>query len=104
MIITTRSFPPSGTKDLGFVYGSSCFSANFFKDTAAAIRNSTIGGELSSYSSLMDKAIELAKERLTQMAISLNADGVYSVSIATPQIATGAAEIIIYGTAFKFLD
>ena len=103
-IITTRSFPASGTQELGFVYGTSCFSANFFKDTAATIRNATVGGELEDYTKLMAKGIETAKERMLENAEALGADGVYAVNIATPQIAGGAAEIIMYGTAFKYVN
>ena len=102
--ITTRTFPASGTQDLGLVYGTSCFSANFFKDTMSTLRNATVGGELEGYTKLMDKGLEAAKERMIEKAQSLGADGVYSVNIATPQIAGGAAEIIMYGTAFKYLN
>ena len=104
IIVLTRAFPTSGTQDLGFVYGTSCFSANFFKDTAATIRNATVGGELENYTKLMAKGIETAKYRMLENAKALGADGVYAVSIATPQIAGGAAEIIIYGTAFKYVN
>ncbi|MBQ7197565.1 MAG: heavy metal-binding domain-containing protein [Synergistaceae bacterium] len=103
-IITTRAFPTAGTQDLGFVYGASCFSVNFFQDTAAVIRNTTVGGELKSYTDMMNQGIESAKERMIENAEALGADGVYAVSIATPQIAGGAAEIIMYGTAFKYLN
>ncbi len=102
-LVTTRTFPTAGTQDLGFVYGTSCLSSNFFKDTAALLRNTTIGGELENYRDMMDRGIESAKERMLNEAESLGADGVYAVSIATPQIAGGAAEIIMYGTAFKYL-
>ena len=103
MIILTRSFPASGTQDLGFVYGASCLSVNIVKDTRETIRNIT-GGELKGYTEMMNKSIEAAKERMIENAASLGADGVYAVSIATPQISGGAAEIIIYGTAFKYLN
>ena len=53
---------------------------------------------------MMNKSIELAKGRMIENAEALGADGVYAVSIATPQISGGAAEIIIYGTAFKFVN
>lgn len=104
IIVSTRAFPASGTQDLGFVYGTSCFSANFFKDTFSAIRNTTIGGELGNYTKLMDEGIKSAKERMIENAKALGADGVYAVSIATPQVASGAAEIIMYGTAFKYVN
>ena len=103
MIISTRAFPASGTQDLDLVYGSSCLSVNIVKDTAETIKNIT-GGELKAYTGMMNKSIELAKERMIENAEALGADGIYAVSIATPQISGGAAEIIIYGTAFKFVN
>lgn len=103
MLISTGSFPPSGTQELGFVYGSSCLSSNVLKDTAAMVRNATIGGDLKQYRSLMDKGLEMSLDRMKDMAAELGADGVYGVRIATPQVAGGAAEIIAYGTAFKYL-
>jgi len=103
MIISTRAFPVSGTQDLGLVYGASCLSVNIVKDTRETFRNLT-GGELKSYTEMMNKSIEAAKERMIENAEALKADGIYAVSIATPQISGGAAEIIIYGTAFKFAD
>ncbi|MBQ9564062.1 MAG: heavy metal-binding domain-containing protein, partial [Synergistaceae bacterium] len=42
--------------------------------------------------------------RMIENAEAVKADGVYAVHIATPQIAGGAAEIIMYGTAFKYLN
>ena len=103
MMISTRTFPASGTQDVVFVYGASCLSVNIVKDTRETLRNLT-GGELKSYTEMMNKSIEAAKERMIESAENLEADGVYAVSIATPQISGGAAEIIIYGTAFKFVD
>ena len=41
---------------------------------------------------------------MIENAKALGADGVYAVSIATPQVASGAAEIIMYGTAFKYVN
>ncbi len=101
--LSTRTFPPSGTQDIGIIYGISCLSSNFIRDTKASIRNLTVGGELGDYAEMIQRGVELAKSRLLSEAERLNADGVYGVKIATPQVAGGAAEIIMYGTAFKHL-
>ncbi|MBQ3398937.1 MAG: heavy metal-binding domain-containing protein [Synergistaceae bacterium] len=101
IILSTRTFPPSGTQDLGIIYGISCLSSNFIRDTKESIRNLTVGGELGDYAEMIQKGTELAKSRLISEAERLSADGVYGVKIATPQVAGGAAEIIMYGTAFK---
>ena len=101
--LSTRTFPPSGTQDLGIIYGISCLSSNFIRDTKASIRNLTVGGELGDYAEMIQRGTELAKSRLIDEAEKLKADGVYGVRIATPQVAGGAAEIIMYGTAFKYV-
>ncbi|MCR4819292.1 MAG: YbjQ family protein [Fretibacterium sp.] len=101
LMISTGAFPPSGTQELGFVYGTSCLSRNFARDMTATVRNATVGGELKTYSDMMSEGVELAKERMLEMASTLGADGVYAVHIATPQVAGGAAEVIMYGTAFR---
>ena len=101
--LSTRTFPPAGTQDIGIVYGVSCLSSNFIRDTKAMLRNVTVGGELGDYAAMIHKGVELARERLLAEAEKLNADGVYGVIIATPQVAGGAAEIIMYGTAFKYV-
>ncbi|MBQ7168913.1 MAG: heavy metal-binding domain-containing protein [Synergistaceae bacterium] len=52
---------------------------------------------------MIQKGVELARRRLIAEAERFGADGVYGVMIATPQVAGGAAEIIMYGTAFKYV-
>ena len=99
--VSTGAFPPSAARELGFVYGTSCLSRNFFRDFAATLYNTTIGGELSTYARMMGEGVELALEQMKKKAEELGADGIYGVRIATPQVTGGAAEIIIYGTAFK---
>ncbi len=101
--LSTRTFPPTGTQDIGIIYGVSCLSSNFIRDTKATFRNLTVGGELGDYAEMIHRGVELARERLTAEAEKLNADGVYGVMMATPQVAGGAAEIIMYGTAFKYV-
>ena len=103
IVLSTRTFPPSGTQDIKIIYGVSCLSSNFLRDVKASVRNMTVGGELSDYAAMIQRGIEIAEERLKDEAKKLNADGVYGVNISTPQVAGGAAEIIIYGTAFKYV-
>ncbi|MBQ3346727.1 MAG: heavy metal-binding domain-containing protein, partial [Synergistaceae bacterium] len=76
IILSTRTFPPSGTQDLGIIYGISCLSSNFIRDTKASIRNLTVGGELGDYAEMIQKGTELAKSRLISEAERLSADGV----------------------------
>lgn len=102
--ISTGGFPPPATQEIGFVYGTSCLSHNFVKDLVATAYNTTVGGELKPYTDLMEEGMELALARLREKAEALGADGVYGVRIATPQVTGGAAEIIAYGTAYRFIE
>ncbi|MBQ3403328.1 MAG: heavy metal-binding domain-containing protein [Synergistaceae bacterium] len=101
--LSTGAFPPSGTQELGIIYGVSCLSSNFFRDTKETIKNVTVGGELRSYTAMIQKGIKLAEERLKEEAATLGADGVFGVKIASPQVSAGAAEIIVYGTAYRYV-
>ena len=103
MRISTRTFPPTGTQDISMIYGICCISSNFFRDTRATLRNVTVGGELGDYTAMIQRGIEIARKRLVTEAEKIGADGIYGVMISTPQVAGGAAEIIIYGTAFKYV-
>lgn len=103
IIISTRTFPPAGTQDIGLIYGVSCLSSNFFRDMKATARNLTLGGELGEYTAMIKKGIGIARGRLVDEAEKVGADGIYGVMIATPQVSGGAAEIIMYGTAFKYV-
>ena len=102
--ISTGAFPPPATQELGLVYGTSCLSRNFVKDLVATAYNTTVGGDLKTYSDLMDEGVELALARLRERAEAMGADGIYGMHIATPQVTGGAAEIIAYGTAYRFIE
>jgi uncharacterized protein YbjQ (UPF0145 family) len=66
----------------------------------AAIKN-TVGGELKTYTSLVDAALNQAMERLSDKASSMGADGVFGIQIACPQVTGGAAEVLLIGTAYR---
>ena len=101
--ISTGAFPPSASCELGFVFATSCLSRNFVRDLVATTYNTTVGGELKTYSDLMSEGVEMAMARLAEKAEAMGADGVYAVQIATPQVTGGAAEIIAYGTAYRYV-
>lgn len=60
-----------------------------------------VGGELKTYTQLMEHGFHEAMRRMEKSAIELGADGIYGVSMATPQVTAGAAEIIMFGTAYS---
>ena len=91
-------------KQLGLVYGASCQSKSLIHDMCANLKNWTVGGSLNVYSKMMLEGMNDAVESLKEAAKRVGADAIYGFRIATPSVSAGAAEIIVYGTAVKYLD
>lgn len=86
---------------LGYVKGSTVQTKNLGKDILAGFK-SLIGGEIASYTEMMNDARVIATERLLKDAEALGANGVVGFRLQTSAVMGGAAEIIAYGTAVKF--
>ena len=63
-----------------------------------------MGGELKSYNEMMNEARALATKRMVEEAEVLGADAIVNVRYASSAVMQGAAEVIVYGTAVKFID
>lgn len=85
---------------LGYVKGSTVQTKNVGKDFMAGLK-SLVGGEITSYTEMMNEARQIATERLLQDAEALGADAVLGFRLQTSAVMGGAAEIIAYGTAVK---
>ena len=88
---------------LSLVKGSTIQSKHLGKDITQAFK-SMVGGELSSYNQMMDEARALATKRMVEEAEKLGADAVVNIRYASSAIMQGAAEVIVYGTAVKFVN
>ena len=64
---------------------------------------SIVGGELRGYSEMLNEARAIATKRMMQEAEGLNADAVVNIRYTTSTVMQGAAEILVYGTAVKFV-
>ncbi|MBQ3031858.1 MAG: YbjQ family protein, partial [Anaerotignum sp.] len=63
-----------------------------------------VGGELKEYNNMMNEARALATKRMVAEAEELGADAIVNIRYATSAIMQGAAEVIVYGTAVKFVN
>lgn len=88
---------------LGLVKGSTIQSKHIGSDISQSFKT-IVGGELKSYTDMMNKARQIATDRMIAEAESLGADAVVNVRFATSGIMQGAAEVIAYGTAVKFAE
>ncbi|MGI6524013.1 MAG: YbjQ family protein [Bdellovibrionota bacterium] len=84
----------------GIVSGSTVRSKNFLKDFFAGIKN-LFGGELKTYTHLLNESRREATLRMIKQAEQLGANAVINVRFATSSITSGASEIYVYGTAVK---
>jgi len=88
------------TTHYGLVCGSTVRSKNAFKDIGAAFKN-MFGGELKNYTRLLEETRQEAISRMITQASALGANAIVNVRFATSDVAAGAAEIYIYGTAVR---
>ena len=87
---------------LGLVKGSTIQSKNVGRDITQGLK-SIIGGELQSYNDMMNDARALATKRMIDEATTMGADAVVNIKYSSSAIMSGAAEVIAYGTAVKFI-
>lgn len=100
-LLTINVVPGREIKEvLGYVKGSTVQTKNVGKDFLAGLK-SLIGGEIVSYTEMMNDARQIATERLLQDADALDADAVVGFRLQTSAVMGGAAEIIAYGTAVR---
>lgn len=76
---------------------------NIGRDIGASFKN-LVGGEMKAYTEMMNEARDLAIQRMVEEAEGLGADAVVNIRFATSAIIQGAAEVIAYGTAVKFVN
>ena len=102
MIITNLETIPGRevVAHYGLVAGSTVRSKHFGRDFMAGLKN-IVGGELKGYTELLNESRQEAIKRMTQQAESLGANAIANVRFSTSSVASGAAELYVYGTALK---
>ena len=101
LIVTTEAIPGKVLEPLGVVKGSTIQTVNALRDIGAGLKT-LVGGELTKYNEMMDKARRIATERMVDEANRLGADAIVCMRFTTSSIMQSAAEIMAYGTAVKF--
>lgn len=88
---------------IGLVKGSMIQSVHFGKDIVNSFKT-LVGGELTSYTEMMNEARAVATRRMSEEAESMGADAVINIRYSSSQVTQGLAEMMAYGTAVKFID
>ena len=88
-------------EELGIVTGSTIQSKNFVSDFGQGLK-SIVGGELKSYTAMMEKARNMATNRMIDEAVKQGADAIIGVRYTPSAIMAQAAEVLVYGTAIRY--
>ncbi len=102
IIVTLENIPGKNFEVLGLVKGSTIQSKNIGKDIGASFKT-LIGGELGAYTEMMNEARALATKRMVDEAQNLGADAIVAMRYSSSSVMAGAAEVMAYGTAVKFV-
>ena len=101
-LINLSYVPGMEIKALGLVKGNTVKSKHIGKDIGAGFKT-IVGGEISGYTDMLKEARQVATQRMVDEAEALGADAVINVRFASSAIMQGAAEVIAYGTAVRFV-
>lgn len=108
MILTNTDFVANNGEQrrpietLGIVKGSMIQTKNIGRDIGAGLK-SIVGGELKGYSDMINEARSIATQRMVAEAEKLGADAIINLRYTSAAVMAGAAEILVYGTAVRFL-
>lgn len=100
-VLSLESFPGYDCSPIGYLIGCCCLSKSAVGDLLANAKNWSIGGELHSYTDMIEIAVEAAIDRVRAKALLMEADAVVGLRLTTTKVSDGTAEIVAYGTAVK---
>ncbi len=101
LLVNIDHIPGKTFEALGIVKGNVVMTKNFGKDFMAGMKT-LVGGEIESYTEMLNQARQIAVKRMVDEAEAMSADAVVNVRYASASVMQGAAEVIAYGTAVKF--
>jgi len=102
ILVTTEGINGKELDMLGLVKGSTIQTVNAVRDIGAGLKT-LVGGELTKYNEMMNNARALATKRMVEEADAMGADAIVGVRYSSASVMQGAAEVMAYGTAVKFI-
>ena len=102
ILVNTDYITGKTLETIALVKGSTIQSKNIGRDITQSFKT-IIGGHLTAHTELMNEARDLATDRMIKEAEKLQADAIINVRYTTSSVVQGAAEILVYGTAVKFI-
>lgn len=103
ILLNIDYIPGKNIEALDLVKGSVVQSKNLGKDFMAGMKT-LVGGEITSYTEMLDEARKLATKRMVDNAQALGADAIINIRYTSSSVMQGAAEVTAYGTAVRILE
>ncbi|MCR4754735.1 MAG: YbjQ family protein [Lachnospiraceae bacterium] len=102
-LVSIETIPGQNYEVLGLVKGTIVNSKNIGRDLMAGLKT-IVGGEIVGYTEMLNEARQIATKRMVDEAEELGADAVVGIRYGSSSVMTSAAEIIVFGTAVKFVE
>lgn len=102
LITTTENIPGKKYEIIGEVFGLTTQSKNFVKNFGAGLK-SVVGGEIHSYTKMLEDSRSQALERLRQSAANEGADAIVMMRFDSGSIGGDMQSVVAYGTAVRFI-
>ena len=87
---------------LGLVRGNVVTSKHIGRDIMAGFKN-IAGGEIKSYTDMMNEGRAIAEQRMIAQAQAMGADAVICMRYNSASVMEGTQEMLAYGTAVRFI-
>ena len=102
VLVNTDFVSGKEIETIAIVKGSMIQSKHIGKDIMAGFKT-IVGGELTGYTEMIHEARAMATKRMVEEAETLGADAVINIRYSSAMVMQGAAEMLVYGTAVKFV-
>lgn len=102
LLVNIDHIPGKELEVLGLVKGTIVQTKHFGKDFMAGMKT-LVGGEIVGYTEMLTEARQIATKRMVDEAEKLGADAVINIRFGASSLMQGAAEVIAYGTAVKYV-
>ena len=102
LLLTLNYIPGKEIEALGVAKGTIVQTKNLGKDFMSGMK-SLVGGELNSYTEMLNEARQVATKRMVDEATAMGADAVINIRYESASLMQGAAEVMVYGTAVKYI-
>lgn len=102
IVVNTENIPGKNYEAITMVCGACIMSKNIGRDIGSSFRN-IVGGKMEAYTEMLIEAKDSAVNMLISEALKVGADAVVNVRFSSSDIVQGGAEVLVCGTAVKFI-